>query len=206
MRFLRRVGFLVTAMAFLVTFVLPLQALAVDNCPCNIWAPTATPANPSINDPNAVELGVKFKASVDGTITGVRFYKGTGNGGTHVGNLWTLGGTKLATVMFSGETGTGWQQANFATPVNVTANTVYVASYFAPQGRYSANSNYFASAATVNGPLTALQNGTNGGNGVYRYGSTSGFPNETWQSSNYWVDVVFQDGTVPPPADTTPST
>ncbi|MBL1266144.1 DUF4082 domain-containing protein, partial [Methylomicrobium sp. RS1] len=29
-----------------------------------------------------------------------------------------------------------------------------------------------------------------GGNGVYRYGS-GGFPNSTYQSSNYWVDVLF---------------
>ena len=46
------------------------------------------------------------------------------------------------------------------------------------------------SAATTRGPLTALRNGTDGGNGVYRYGA-SGFPNSTYQSTNYWVDVVF---------------
>jgi Fibronectin type III domain len=33
-----------------------------------------------------------------------------------------------------------------------------------------------------------------GGDGVYAYSSTSGFPNNTWQSSNYWVDVVFTTG------------
>ncbi len=72
----------------------------------------------------------------------------------------------------------------------VDANTTYVASYYAPVGRYAVNNNYFAAAATTNGPLTALRNGTDGGNGVYKYGAT-GFPNSTYQSSNYWVDVVF---------------
>ena len=64
-----------------------------------------------------------------------------------------------------------------------------MASYFAPVGRYSVNENYFSSA-TTRGPLTALQNGTDGANGVYRYGA-SGFPNSSYASSNYWVDVVF---------------
>ncbi|MGZ4977041.1 MAG: DUF4082 domain-containing protein [Methylobacter sp.] len=30
-----------------------------------------------------------------------------------------------------------------------------------------------------------------GGNGVYVYGTGSAFPNQTWNASNYWVDVVF---------------
>ena len=38
-------------------------------------------------------------------------------------------------------------------------------------------------------------------NGVYRYGSTSLFPTDTYQASNYWVDVVFVTDL---PPDTTP--
>ena len=49
-------------------------------------------------------------------------------------------------------------------------------------------------------PLHALQNGADGGNGVYRYGSPSSFPTESYQASNYWVDVVFETSAV----DTTP--
>ena len=59
---------------------------------------------------------MKFKADVNGEITAIRFYKSTANTGTHIGNLWTLSGTKLASVTFSNETATGWQQATFATP------------------------------------------------------------------------------------------
>jgi uncharacterized protein DUF4082 len=43
-----------------------------------------------------------------------------------------------------------------------------------------------------NGPLHALANGVSGGNGVYRYGPSSTFPDQSWASSNYWVDVVFE--------------
>jgi hypothetical protein len=63
-------------------------------------------------------------------VTGVRFYKGgAANGGTHIGNLWAADGTKLASATFTGETASGWQEVNFATPVSITANTIYIASY-----------------------------------------------------------------------------
>lgn len=171
-------------------------------CPCTIWPNTATPQVAAANDGSSVELGTKFRTSQDGVITGIRFYKGDGNVGSHVGSLWTSDGSLLGSVTFTNETSSGWQQAAFSSPVPVQANTVYVVSYFAPAGRYSLDSGYFASEVT-NGPLTAMADGTSGGNGVYRYGSSGGFPSNTWQSSNYWVDVVFE---TTGGADTTPPT
>ena len=97
----------------------------------------------------------------------------------------------MATATFSNETASGWQQINFTTPVAITANTTYVASYHAPNGKYSVDENYFNSSL-VSGPLQGLADGMDGSNGVYRYGSTSGFPTDTFNKSNYWVDVVFQ--------------
>ena len=88
---------------------------------------------------------MKFRSSVAGYITAIRFYKGTGNTGTHIGNIWSSTGTNLARVTFSGETATGWQQQTLATPVAVTPGTTYVVSYFAPVGRYAINTNYFSS-------------------------------------------------------------
>ncbi|MGN6575118.1 MAG: N,N-dimethylformamidase beta subunit family domain-containing protein, partial [Nocardioides sp.] len=176
-------------------------------CPCTIWPSTATPAATD-PDTNSVELGVKFRASSDGLITGIRYYKPSAATGTHVGTLWTGTGTKLATASFTNETASGWQEAGFASPVAIKTGTTYVASYFAPS-RYAVSSGYFASAATVNGPLTALRDGTDGGNGVYRYGSAAGsFPNSTYNSENYWVDVVFTtaaDNTKPTVTDRTPA-
>jgi len=158
---------------------------------CTIWPSSVTPATPSNADTSSVELGVKFTSDVDGQVTGIRFYKGTGNTGTHIGNLWTLTGTRLATVTFTNESATGWQQATFSTPVPITAGTVYVASYLAPTGRYAADSNYFNSAGVDSPPLHALKSGQAGGDGVYAYGSTSSFPTNTFKAANYWVDVVF---------------
>src|SRR6202040_1476648 len=53
-------------------------------CPCTIWVPSETPAQSDATDTNAVELGVRFTADVNGIISGLRFYKGTGNTGTHI--------------------------------------------------------------------------------------------------------------------------
>jgi hypothetical protein len=168
-------------------------------CPCNIWSSSTTPASASVNDPNAVELGVKFKADLNGFVTGIRFYKGAANTGTHVGSLWNTTGQLLASATFTSETAAGWQQVNFATPVAVTANTVYVASYHTTSGNYAANNAFFATAGTDTPPLHALQDGVSGGNGVYAYSTSSTFPDSTYQSTNYWVDVVFNTsgGTAP---------
>ncbi len=157
-------------------------------CPCSLWNSNATPSTVNAPDTNAIEVGTRFTPSVAGWITGVRFYKGAANTGTHTGSLWSDTGTLLATGTFTNETASGWQSLTFSTPVAVTANTTYVVSYYAPNGEYAADSGYFASAYT-NYPLTALA----GGNGVYHYGAetTPTFPTSSYNSTNYWVDPVF---------------
>ena len=81
---------------------------------------------------------------------------------------------------------------NFPTPVAITADTVYVASYHTNSGHYSQDTNYFAGKGMDSTPLHALAEGISGSNGVYAIGSSSIFPSSSWSSSNYWVDVVFQ--------------
>ncbi len=168
----------------------------------SIWSSSATPANPSNNDPNSINVGVKFTADVAGYITGIRFYKGSGNTGTHIGYLWTSNGTLLASATFTDETATGWQQVNFSTPVAIQAGITYVASYFAPNGYYAADVNYFGSSGVSDGTLDAPSSPAAGGNGVYLYGAAGGFPTNTYEGTNYWVDVVFNAG---PVASTTPA-
>jgi hypothetical protein len=51
----------------------------------------------------------------------------------------------LASATFSRETASGWQEVQFATPVAITANTTYVASYYTPSGFYSVTRPYFTS-------------------------------------------------------------
>jgi hypothetical protein len=168
-------------------------------CPCTIWSGAAEPGHANASDPNAQELGVKFRSDIDGAIAGIRFYKGPTNTGAHIGSLWTSSGTLLATAAFAGETASGWQQVSFATPVNITANTVYVASYHTNAGNPSYDSAFFTSAGVDRAPLHALATGAAAGNGVFVYGA-SAFPTQTYNGNNYWVDVVFTNGA----PDTTP--
>ena len=166
-----------------------LVTLTVNVPTSSLFSASSAPATITVNDPSAVELGVKFQATSAGKVIGVRFYKGPQNTGTHVGNLWSSAGALLATVTFTGETASGWQQANFSSPVTLTVGATYVVSYHT-NGFYSADGNYFANALT-NGPLTAPSSASSGGNGVYAYGSTSVFPTNSYNSANYWVDVAF---------------
>ena len=103
---------------------------------------------------------------------GIRFYKGVNNTGTHTGHLWSNTGTLLASATFTGETATGWQQVNFSTPVAITANTVYVASYFSPTGDFAVDRSYFATAGVSNPPLSApMDGGAGAANGIYITGA-----------------------------------
>ena len=172
---------------------------------CTLWPTTAAPSVADSGPDSAVELGVQFRSDVAGQAIGIRFYKAAGNTGTHLGHLWTASGTLLGSVTFSGETASGWQQANFASPIALAANTVYVASYHTTVGHYSDDQSYFASHGVDSPPLHALANGVSGSNGVYAYGSGSSFPNQGWNASNYWVDVAVAVA-VAPPSDTTPPT
>jgi len=160
----------------------------VRSCPCSLFPSTATPATVTAQDPNALELGMKFTSDVSGNVTGVRFYKGPSNTGTHIGNLWSSSGQLLATVTFTNETAGGWQQASFAQPVAIAAGTTYVISYHTNVGFYSFDGGYFNSPVD-NVPLHGVGNGTSA-NGVYKYGGSQ-FPTQSYNASNYWVDVVF---------------
>jgi hypothetical protein len=185
------------AIAGLMSTATPATAQSV-----TIWPTSATPQSVD-SDQSAVELGVRFRSDVAGTVNGVRFYKYVSNTGTHIGNLWTNGGTKLATATFTSETTSGWQQVTFSTPVAIAAGTTYVVSYHTNTGHYGTTTRYFDPAGFDRAPLHALSDFLDGGNGVYHYGSASAFPDHWFQSTNYWVDVVFTPSGV---SDTTPPT
>lgn len=168
----------------------------------SLWPTSTTPSVTANTDGEPVELGLKFQSDVAGTITAIKFYKSPSNQSSNIVSLWNENGQKLASGTFSNTTASGWQQVTFTTPVSIAANTVYVASYNTGSGNYFAvNENYFTTSVDV-APLHAPATGSSGGNGVYAYGATSVFPDQTYNASNYWVDVVFESGTT----GTTPTT
>jgi hypothetical protein len=158
-----------------------------------VWSNKLIGSTPGALDNAAVELGFKFRANVAGQITGIRFYKLSGNTGTHTGSLWTANGVLLAKATFTNETATGWQQVDFATPVTITPGITYVASYYAPVGNYAyADGVFNVETTNLTGSLTAFRATDVGGNGLYVYGG--GFPNNvSGANGSYFVDVVFRN-------------
>ena len=133
---------------------------------------------------------------VNGFITGIRFYKGAGNTGTHVGNLWSAGGQLLATATFTSETASGWQQVDFAVAGRrspPTRSTSRRTSRRTAATRPTAATS--RPAASTGRRCTCCATASVGGNGVYAYGRRAAASRtQTFQSTNYWVDVVFTDG------------
>lgn len=160
-------------------------------CPCTLLPDTAAPGTPPSDDAQPVELGLRFDSDVTGAITGVRFFKGAGNDGTHVGELWTEAGQLLASATFTDETATGWQEVRFASPVLIDRNAGYVAAYHTDAGHY-AETNDGLQGFTDSGSLHVLPRSPGlGTGGVYAYGPGGTFPGQTFQASDYWVTPVF---------------
>src|SRR5215813_7925683 len=108
----------------------------------SFWTNSSVPGNPGENDTAFTTVGLKFYSDVPGVVTGIRFYKDARNTGPHECVLWSSTGAKLTTATTSTETASGWQQANFSSPVDIEANTTYVVSYLASKGYYADDTNY----------------------------------------------------------------
>ncbi|AUG76342.1 hypothetical protein CFP65_1444 [Kitasatospora sp. MMS16-BH015] len=159
----------------------------------------AEPLTAAFPDPAATTLGVRFTSTLPGVVSAVRFFKGTGNTGTHLGALWDTEGHQLARATFKDETAAGWQQAELDHPVKIQPGVTYLASYLAPAGHYAATQNAFDGGPVVygSGPLTAVGGG-------FATGATQAFPGGRQGNSEYFVDVVFTadraTGHLPSPA------
>ena len=169
-----------------------------------IWSSTATPAVASVNDFSAQELGVKFTSDVAGYITGIRFYKGSGNTGTHVGHLWTqhrhaAGHRHLhrrdRLGLAAGQLRAAGGRSRPTPPTSPPTTR--------PPGNYAVNGGYFASSGVDAGVLHALPNSAPAA--TASYGAAGTFPTSTFNATNYWVDVVFSNTLVPTVASTTPA-
>ena len=159
----------------------------------SLFTASNTPALTNLNDGSPLEVGVKFSSSVAGQVTALKFYRSPNDTGPDLLDLWSSTGTKLASATFTNTAASGWQTVNLTTPVAIAANTTYVASYHTT-GAYVVTEPYFTAGVT-SGVLTAPSSASAGGNGVYAYGGTNSaglFPTNTFNTSNYWADVVFQ--------------
>jgi hypothetical protein len=149
----------------------------------------AVPSDPT-GGGNKVMLGVKFWSSQSGTISAIRFYRAAISSNGYVVSLYSAGGTLLGSATLAHESGPvpGWQVANFASPIPISANKTYVAAYYSAAG-LGAGDPYKLRNGVMNGPLIAPASSAVGGNGVYN--SKNAFPQSRYEASNYYVDVLF---------------
>lgn len=144
-----------------------------------------TPSSEYTDGGTAYELGMQFETNFSGKITGMRYYRTSSEGGSHTGHLWDEDQTLLATVNFSGETASGWQQATFASPVNIVPGRTYMVSS-------NIHSHY---PSEVSGLATSISNGeiyslAASSNGAFTT-SVGSYPSSTYSQSNYFRDIRF---------------
>jgi hypothetical protein len=148
------------------------------------------PVNPVVTNTGATTLGVKFWSTQPGTISAIKFYRGAKSPQGYVARLYTASGTLLGSMTMAQESSPvpGWQEAVFPTPIPIAANTTYVATYYAPGGKYS-DTPYGLKQTVSNGPLAAPAASLVGGNGVFKSGLA--IPTTGNQQTNFFVDVTF---------------
>jgi Domain of unknown function (DUF4082) len=154
-----------------------------------------TPGTAAVSSTAATTLGLKFYSTQAGTIEGIRFYRGYADSAGYTASLYTSsGGSMLGQAIINGDVCTipCWEQAYFSSPIPIAANTTYVATYYASDGRYADDQATLTNGVT-NGPLVAPASSAVGGNGLYIAGNK--FPTKTLDASNYYVDVMFTPNT-----------
>lgn len=165
------------------SFTTQAAELAVGECPCSLFPESARPAIDADADRDAVTLGVRFSVASPGEVHALKFFKGAGNEGPRSVSLWKADGTQLASAAVGAESSHGWQSVTLDQPVDVVPGETYIASYYAPHGRYAVTPSQFGSNGYTRGPLTVPADG-----GAFTY--SNGFPDRT-SSTNYFVDIAF---------------
>lgn len=177
---------------------------ALSSCPTDPLT-GFTPHNTNYNDSDAVNVGVKFEVRGAPFVSGVKFYKGTDNTGTHVAHLYNVTtSTELASEEFTGETSTGWQTVSFDSNIQVRDDHSYMVWVSMPNGHYAADGT-FAGGSNYFGPFGHGQYGNAedvviipaGNSGMYSYTSDHTTVPSNATSNNYWVSPVVSDTTAP---------
>jgi hypothetical protein len=138
------------------------------------------PDETGLSDSDEYELGMKFTVNVAGHITAIRFYKDAADATpTHTGRIWNRDtSAQIASVVFTGETASGWQQQTLASPLAVVPGVSYAVSVNIANGTGSGG----AWVRTPTGFPTTI--------GLFT--ATQGVLPTTERQANYFRDVVFE--------------
>jgi hypothetical protein len=151
--------------------------------PVQLFADTLTPVTPATANTTIKETGVRITVTEPSQVRSIRFWKSPGETGTHTGRIWNQNGTQVGSVVFTGETASGWQTMQLASPVTLTDGQTYTISVnrnnFYPSTTNGLNSQVIA------GPMRTVV----GSNGVY--GIISGNrPQLSSGNTNFFVDLI----------------
>jgi hypothetical protein len=156
---------------------------------------TNTPELTDVSDGVAYELGTRFRTTVDGRITAIRYWKAPSEVPSdcagcarvsHTGKIWTADDanpTVLATAFFTDETSSGWQEARLVKPLYIQKDSVYIVSV-------EANSHYVATNHAFDTDFIAGPLVIPAGGGVY--GPKGNKPAQSFRNTSYFRDIVFE--------------
>jgi Domain of unknown function (DUF4082) len=182
---------------------------AISSCPTDPLS-HLTPHNTNYNDSDDINVGVKFHVNGAPYVTGVKFYKGVDNTGTHVAHLRLSGEeVDLASEAFTSETSSGWQTVYFDEPVPVAPNDLESAPYIVwvsmPHGHYAADGgmaggfNHFDQPSNVafGDRYSDAVYIESGDSGLYSYTADHTVEPANETTVNYWVSPIIDDEVAP---------
>jgi hypothetical protein len=197
LRSFRSLRLLPVLLAVALAGALGTTAARAAGCPCSLFgnggAPDLTHLVVGTNGGNPdLELGVKIQVTEPVDLIAVRFYKDDQETGFHAGTVWASDGTLLGQTFFASESGSGWQEQALGTPVRLVPGKVYVVSV--GFNNTFVDTHFGLETQITNGPLQSVADGANG---VFA-DQKGNFPDQTFASSNYFIDAVVTPATGPP--------
>lgn len=157
----------------------------------------------SVTDGQPLNLAMEIRTTGQTWVTALHFWRGTtAISGSITGRLWTVDAVDSGTPVPGTDvtftlSGTGWQTAILATPVELSPDVrhkvvVRYADQFPITGAYWSSG--AGSAGIVNGPLQAYGDATAvAGQGTFSTGPDSVYPTLSVNAANYWVDLTVTD-------------
>jgi Domain of unknown function (DUF4082) len=139
------------------------------------------------NDGSNYNLGMVFKTTSVVNLDGIRFYKPSGDSGTHYAKLYDYGSqTILKSAQFTNESSSGWQEVLFNSPMLSVINTLYMvvvntANFIYPYQQYFFENDF------ISGKATAIAGNNN------LFSAFDLFPSTSFRSSCYFRDIIFSD-------------
>jgi len=171
--------------------------------------PTVLVADDSQSLAVGANVGVRFGVMRSGRVLGVSYWRREANmNGPHVASLWNDSAQQVRRALFPPiDLVEGWNSVMFPEPFEVTvAQPTIPPTFFAAvfTNSYSSSPNFFSSQLTewnwgnqgnnmfIPAAHIPIHPSSRSGNGVFSYGNPDAFPDQTFNQSNYFVDVIFE--------------